>query len=505
MKEPRIDEDTIFDLIVLGYGPVGATLSNLLTQQGLRVAVIEKEAGVYHLARAGHIDAETMRVFQSIGVADKLEPTTETTLASRFVGADGALLMEHRRGDGTEPYGWKSDYMFFQPTLEALLRARQQEFGGATVLLQHEAYAVRSENDHVSVDVEDLESRRLLAVRGRYVVGCDGARSLIRRLVGAGQEDLGFKQRWMVVDVKQHADLGLEKVSTHHCNPDRPVYASVLAQGNLRWEVMLKDTDDVAEVTSHEAIWRFIENSVRPVPRGSGTIARSAVYTFESVLADTWRKGRLLIAGDSAHRTPPFLGQGMCAGIRDAANLAWKLTAVCSGRADDALLDTYATERRPHVRAFIQGAIDLGHVLRVGSADELADRAAHLLSSPKLFAPPDPPLGLGMSLTYGTDGLGRLFPQPMIAGRRMDEHLGHAFALVIQEGLFAPARLQAIEARHPLLRVVALPRGDDAMLQERYRAAAVLLRPDRYVHAVAQSAEDAAAMLEALPVRLAAA
>lgn len=495
----------LFDVVLVGYGPVGATLANLLTQQGMKVAVLEREPGIYHLARAGHFDAEIMRVFQGIGVADEVEATTEVTIASRFVDADGALLMEWRRGGAKGPLGWVSDYMFFQPTLESLLRRRLSETGGASVYLRHDVYAVEDAGDHVLVKAEDTATGRLVGVRGKYVVGCEGARSLVRRVIGSEHEDMGFRQRWLVVDVKQHRDLGLEKASTHHCNPERPMYASVLAQGTLRWEVMLKETDNAEEVTSHESIWNFIENSVRPISRNDGVITRSATYTFESLLAHRWRLGRLLLAGDSAHRSPPFLGQGMCAGIRDASNLAWKLAAVCSGRADDSLLDSYEVERKPHVREFILGAVEAGRFLQMTDPDELAARARDMRANPKSYAPPDPALGPGMSPTYGRGITGRQIFQPFVDGRLMDDAIGHDFALVFAEGFLSQPELGEITRNFPMLKLVSFDTSMASAMREKYQASAVLLRPDRYAHGVARTANEVSALLAGLPVRLGAA
>lgn len=493
----------LFDVVILGYGPVGATLANLLVQQGLSVAILEREAGVYHLARAGHFDAEIMRVLQSIGVADEVEPQTGITRGMRFVDRDGALLMEWKRGGDKGPFGWVSDYMFHQPSLERTLRARLGQSSLAQSFLLHDVYAIEQHDDHVRVKAEDTAHARLVEVRGRYVVGCDGARSLARRTIGSGHEDLGFKQRWLVVDVEATRELDIEPISIQHCNPERPMYTSSLSKGRLRWEIMLKDGDDLAKVTREETVWQFIENSVRPIRRQDGEITRAAVYTFESLIAQRWRQGRLLIAGDSAHRTPPFLGQGMCAGIRDASNLAWKLAAVCQGRAQDSLLDTYATERIPHVRAFILGAVEAGKTIQMSDPEELAARTRDMRANPKAYAPPNPALGTGLSEAYGQGGLGRQFAQPSIDGRLLDDHIGHSFAVVGRQAFIDElADLQRSHGETQRLKLVGLPADCETAL-DAYGAQAVLLRPDRYVHALLNDAADLDACLQALPVRLA--
>jgi 3-(3-hydroxy-phenyl)propionate hydroxylase len=494
-------DDELHDVILLGYGPVGATLANLLAQQGLKVAVLEREAGIYPLARAGHFDAEIMRVFQDIGVADEVERATDITRAMRWVDADGALLMEWQRGGDKGPFGWVSDYMFYQPAMEQALRDHARRSGRVREFLQHEAYAIEAQADQVVVLAEDTDRGRLVRVAGRFVVGCDGARSLVRRVIGSGQIDLGFRQRWLVVDVRQSRDLGLERVSTQHCNPERPMYASCGAHGLLRWEIMVNDGDDTLAMTTDDAVWAFIEGSVRPIRRGDGVIMRKAIYTFESLIAERWRHGRLLIAGDSAHRTPPFLGQGMCAGIRDAANLGWKLAAVCKGQAPDTLLDSYQSERHPHVQAFIEGAIASGLVIQMREPGQLAARVRDMRANPKQYAPPDPALGPGLSAAHGHGRLGRPVVQPTIGGRLLDEHLGTGFALVCRPGVLAVGDRTRLWDRHPALAVVEMAPGEEAWM-EPYGAAALLVRPDRYLHATAASATECHALIEALPLRL---
>jgi 3-(3-hydroxy-phenyl)propionate hydroxylase len=496
-------DTTLYDVVIVGFGPVGATLANLLVQQGLTVAILEREAGVYHLARAGHFDAEVMRIFQSIGVADEVEAQSGITLGMRFLDADGAVLMEWKRGGEKGPMGWVSDYMFHQPNLERTLRNQLARSPQAASFLMHEVYAIEEAADHVVVKAEDTANARLVQFRGRYVVGCDGARSLVRRTIGSEHEDLGFKQRWLVVDVKQKRDLDIERVSMQHCNPERPMYTSATVSGMLRWEIMLKPEDDLATVTRDNAVWDFIENSVRPIRREDGEITRAAVYMFESLIAKQWHRGRLFLAGDCAHRTPPFLGQGMCAGIRDAANLAWKLAAVCQGRANDDLLSIYETERIPHVRAFIQGAIEAGTIIQMADPAALAARTRDMRANPKAYAPPNPALGPGLVVNNGENGVGRQYVQPRLDGKLMDDLVGHAFALVATEEFKSTEAglLADLQQRFSQLRVIILPEAFAETLQP-YGAPAILLRPDRYVLATIQNGAQLSDILEALPVRL---
>jgi 3-(3-hydroxy-phenyl)propionate hydroxylase len=485
------------DVAIVGFGPVGATLANLLVQQGVSVAVLERESDVYHLARAGHLDAEVMRVLQGIGIADALEPQTGQTKGMRFVDAGGKLLMEWKRGGERGPSGWVSDYMFYQPTLETLLRDRLKGAEGFHQLLLHDVYAIEPDTGGVTVRAEDTVDDRIVSVRARYVVGCDGARSLVRRVIGTDHVDLGFRQRWLVVNVQAHEDPGFEPVSIQHCNPTRPGYATSSGQ-RLRWEFMVHDGESARELMRHDNVWNLIESSVQPISRSQGEITRLAVYTFESLIARSWRAGRLLIAGDAAHRMPPFLGQGMCAGMRDASNLAWKLAAVIEGSAGDALLDTYASERAPHVTEFTRGAIEAGRFVQLSDPAQVDARIRDMRDNPRQYAPPNPYLGPGLSLQHGSHGIGRQFVQPAIAGRRLDDIVGHRFAVVARPGfLTGSIAPSALATKWPALQAIELSRDREAALAP-YDAPAIVIRPDRYVHAAAKDASRLLAVLAGL-------
>jgi 3-(3-hydroxy-phenyl)propionate hydroxylase len=476
-----MSEQGIYDVVINGYGPVGATLANLLAQQGLSVAIADREGGYYHLARAGHFDAEIMRIWQTLGMAEAVEAETGTTVGMRFMGANGELLMEWKRGGAKGPYGWVSDYMFYQPALEKRLRERLAQESKVDAHLFFDAYAIEEHGDHVVLKGENTASSQLVELRGRYLVGCDGARSLVRRVMGTAQEDLGFRQRWLVVDVQQNRDLGLPRYTTQHCNPDRPTTAAPGALGMHRWEMMLKDGESAAEMTKPEKIWSLIGQSVRPIQPTDGEIARATVYTFESLIADRWRQGRLLIAGDAAHRMPPFLGQGMCAGVRDAYNLAWKLAAVCQGRAGDELLDSYESERRPHLRAFTQGAIDAGRLVQL-SDEAVRELIVQMQANPKAYAPPNPTLGPGLQQASAHPLIGRQVMQPSIDGRLLDEHLGLGFGLVAGRGFWpSEEALQQSIAAHPHLAHVTF--DIEGATQVDGRPWALVVRPDRYVMA----------------------
>ena len=316
-----------------------------------------------------------------------------------FVNAAGETLMVRRGTDGPGRHGWANNWYFHQPDLDAALRTGAARFENVEVRLRHEARALRDAGDHVSVGIRSVATGASDALTARYVVGCDGARSLVRDAIGASMLDLGLHQPWLVVDVvassRSERAKRLPDYTVQHCDPRRPMTRVHVKGLRHRFEIMLMPGDDEGEIVRPERIWPML------APHGIGPddvrIERSAIYTFHSLVAAPWRCGRLLLAGDSAHQTPPFLGQGMCAGIRDASNLAWKLSMVVAGAAGESLLDTCETERAPHVRAFIELAVRLGAVIQATDPAVAEARDAEFRASgPKMFDFPQPRLGPGI-------------------------------------------------------------------------------------------------------------
>ena len=470
------------DIAIVGLGPTGATLANLLAEQGLTVLVLDREADIYPLPRAVHFDGECMRVFQAVGIAQSLQSQLVVSPGMKFVNAAGDILIDWSRPTQIGPMGWHPSYRFHQPQLERSLRQRLEQHKGVQIRLRHDLYALDDIPGGVRLRYEDLSTGRLLEDSARYVVGCDGARSNVRRFMGTELDDLKSHERWLVVDVmlkRERPDLGDHSIQ--HCDPARPA-TYVRGVGNRRrWELMLMPGDDPARITQPEAIWGLLSRWIKPY---EATLERPALYTFHSVVAKGWRQGRLLIAGDAAHQTPPFMGQGMCAGIRDASNLAWKLAQVVRGHAPDTLLDTYESERSPHVREFIETAVRLGGVIQTSDPEVARRRDEDLAKNPQVFSTPLPPLGPGAH--EGAHG-GRLAPQAVDAdGSRSDDHVGYDYALVVEAALAAEVR----EMVPPSMGIIPADTAPLVAWLGQLDAVAVLVRPDRYIGAVASRLQD---------------
>lgn len=491
------------DIAIIGGGPVGVALANLLGQRGVSVAVFERDAAVYPFPRAIHFDGEVMRVFETMGLRAEVEAISRPGLQGmHFVNAEGRTLLIRGGTAALGPHGCASNHYFHQPELEAVLRAGLARFPSVQLRLRHAVTAVEEDDAGATLAVTDLDGDNTQPWRARWVVGCDGGRSLVRRLIGAPMHDLGLHQPWLVFDVLlntgQPVPPGLPDHTVQHCDPARPMTYCHVTGHRRRWEIMLMPGDDPAELVKPERIWPLVARWLRP---DQASIERAVIYTFHSVIASQWRLGPLLLAGDAAHQTPPFLGQGLCAGIRDAANLAWKLDAALRGRADATLLDSYGPERAPHVHAFIDLAVKLGAIIQTTDAAEARARDARFAEgAPETFNFPAPLLGAGVWRGSGAP-VAQIFPQPRLDdGRLLDDAIGDNWALIAEPRLLAtlPEPVAAWCRWQGATLLPATHASLHAWL-ETQGCAAVLLRPDRYVAGVAHDGAALAQLVQSLP------
>src|SRR6202521_1965566 len=349
-----------YDAIIVGYGPVGATAAALLVRYGLRVAVVEQSAAIYDRPRAITLDHEVMRIFQACGAAAAIAPLTAPHPGTHYLGVDGQIIRIFDPLPPPHPLGWPPSGTFVQPQVEAVLRARVAASGQVDVFLSHEATDFGQTGDGVDLTVRDAGGQATRVLNARYLLGCDGANSFVRKRLGLALEHLAFDEWWMVVDVRLQRPVDLPQKCIQYCWPLRPA-TFIVGPGNLRrWEIKLLPGETPEEFGGRENV---VEQLRRFVDPAAIEVWRSAVYRFHAVVAERWLAGRVFLLGDAAHQTPPFLGQGMCAGIRDASNLAWKLALVLRGNAGDALLDSYEVERKPHVRSVVASAKEFGKII----------------------------------------------------------------------------------------------------------------------------------------------
>ena len=502
--------ETRCDVAIVGYGPVGQLLAILLGQRGRRVAVLEKQPAAYPLPRAVHFDGEVGRILQSAGIAADLAARTEPADEYEWRNAGGETLLRFC----SQPIGlsgWPDANMFAQPDLEELLDRRARSLPTVDVRRGCEVIGLRADAEGVELDA--MRNGTGCAVRARYAVGCDGAKSFVRDHLQATVTDLGFFFDWLIVDVRPHAPRVWRPLNVQICDPARPTTLVSGGPGRRRWEFMCLPGERIEDLNREDTAWRLL--AAWGVTPANAALERHAVYRFQARWVDTWRRGRLLLAGDAAHQMPPFAGQGMCAGLRDAANLAWKLDLVLAGHAPDALLDTYHCERVPHVQAMIGFSMELGKVICVADPAEAAARDALMTAAARdgLLPSAPPPPGLGPGVLIADDPrAGRLFPQGRIrcgdAAGLFDDVIGAGWTLVGYD-IDPAAHLDRDLADFFTAlggRTVQLgPDGPVADLDSTYArwfesagVAVVLQRPDFYVFGTAATADSAGDLIRRL-------
>ncbi len=367
-------------VVIVGAGPVGVTAAILLAREGVETLLLERWPEVYPRPRAVHLDDTGYSILARSGVAAGFAGISRPALGLRLLDRNLAVLAEFRRS-GTGEHGHPRANLFDQPDLERLLRAELAGHPQATLRGDCEVTAIRAPADGGPVDVEysDRGTGAGHRVRAGYVLGCDGANSLVRTAIGGRVRDLGFEQRWLVVDVATKADLGHWEGIHQVCDPRRPATYMRIGASRHRWEFRLRRGESAADFASIDALRPLLRPWTGPLPAAELTLIRSAEYTFRARLAVRWRSGRVFLLGDAAHLTPPFIGQGLGAGLRDAADLSGRLAGVLQGLLPEAALDGYEAQRKPHVRSVIRLAVLTGRVMSGGG------RAGELLR--RLIAP----------------------------------------------------------------------------------------------------------------------
>lgn len=511
--------DVLHDVAVVGFGPSGAVAAGLLADMGLSVYVCDRQREVYDKPRAIAIDHEVLRVFQQLGVVDDVLRHVEPFTPSEYFGANGQLIKRLTMVEPPYPLGYTPSNVFTQPPVEALLRAHVQRSVHSRVELGMELLGLEQDAECVRMRLRD-DAGAESEVRARYVIGCDGASSTVRELLSISLADLAFDEAWLVVDVLAN-DKGLAKLpatSVQYCEPARPC-TMVIGPGNhRRWEISLNDGEDPTNVIKPAETWKLLSRWLDPA---DGELWRQASYRFHALVAERWREGRVFIAGDAAHQQPPFLGQGMCQGIRDVANLAWKLSFVIkgevSGAAADALLDSYGIEREGHVRELTARIKTIGSVIGERDAAKAFARDERMLAEcggvvrdlPRQDVIPRLESGLLSPRAHAANGT--IFPQPWIARGeeriRFDRLAGNGWWLVLAID-FHGGLPAGLNVSFPALSILALgealqeTEGVAAAWFQRHNCRAALVRPDRYVYGVAVDGPSVVALLQTLTSRL---
>lgn len=493
-----------FDVAIVGLGPTGATLAALLGRMGIRVHVVERTAQVYPQPRAVGFDHDAMRIFQAIGVTGALEPHIAPFNVGEYHGVDGQVIRRVLHIDPPYPLSWAPAYTCDQPGVEACLRTALDHMPHVQVGLGATLEHFEQDRDGVRWTARDADGQ-LRTRQARFLVACDGASSSVRRSLGIELDSLDYDEAWVVVDVRvqPHALGQLPRTNVQYCEPSRPCTFITCPGPHRRWEFMTLPGEDGEGAVSQERLWALLSRWLQP---GQADIWRAAAYRFHALIARRWREGRVFLAGDSAHQTPPFLGQGMCQGLRDAGNLAWKLAAVVRGQAPMALLDSYEHERSQHVAETTRLAKEFGRIISERDPQRARERDARMLAEggggPQVMVRQEWIPGLRQGwIDPASPGAGAVFPQPMVrhagqAPQRLDDLTGPCWRLV---GSVAPSRQFAAQLHQLGLPMVVIRAGpseaigqpgvqdvveESTLIQawlNRLGASFALVRPDSYV------------------------
>lgn len=492
-------------VVIVGAGPTGVTAATLLGQYGVHCLVLDRWSGVYSQPRAVHLDDEVYRILGRLGVADAFAVISRPSEGLRLLDPDHRVLVEFRRSEDGGSHGYPQANMFDQPELEQLLRDNLKHQPTVTLRGDVEVTGVVQVGpDRVRVDYTDRSTGEHESVLAGYVLGCDGANSVVRAAIGGRMEDLKFQQRWLVIDVASDAELGQWEGVHQVCDPARAATYMRIGATRYRWEFRLLPGETAADFGSLTAVQPLISPWAGGLASAELELVRVAEYTFRAQLADRWRDGNVFILGDAAHLTPPFIGQGMGAGLRDADNLAWKLAGVIGGDLDPAVLDSYQVERRLHVRGVIRLAKLVGVAMTQGGRP---GNAVRRLLAPRLHQVPGmrarvldsatPALrrsDLVIRRAVGPSLAGRLCPNALLPdGRRFDD-VGTGFA-VVAVAAPTPTQRAALDARGTAV-VVANPGTPLRAWLDHGRAGAAVVRPDRTVFSAGR---DLAAVIGSVP------
>ena len=467
-----------YDLTIIGLGPTGGTLANLIALNGFSVLVLEREKSFYPLPRAVHFDDEVMRVFQTIGITKNFLKFTLINKGTKFVNSKGKVILDWPRPKKVTENGWYPSYRFNQPDLERQLRKQLKKYKKVKIKQNSDVKKIKNLKDYVKIFFTNTKSKISHEVKSKYVVGCDGANSITRNQMRTKMDNLGFSQKWAVVDlILKKNKKSLPDRTIQYSNNKQPATYCRNVGKRRRWEFAIKNNQKEKNILSDNYIWNFLKPWLK---KSEANLERKTIYKFESAISKKWKKGRIFLAGDAAHLMPPFMGQGMCAGIRDASNLAWKISKCLKNKHSEKFLNSYQSERFSNVKEYVETTMRMGEFVNAAHSIKITDNIDSKVDGSKSMKSIKPKLGLGLGLKSDKNR-GKIFPQFKLKnGNNLDNKFSKKPILLISSPIKKKFtfKLNFISSKD----VIGLP-----IYLKKYNTKALIVRPDRFVLASCKS------------------
>ena len=487
-----------FDIAICGYGPVGSTFAGLMGKLGHKVLVIEKNIGPSPTARAINTDGEQLRTFDRLGIAEKVVENSHEVQCVHFGDANLNPIQTIEQPVGVSAMGWPNQVLFYQPELEGFIRASVEAENNIVIKEGTELLSFDDTPEGVTLNCKNSDGD--LSFISKYLVGCDGASSFVRRELDVDLEDFEYNQEWLVCDAHLTKKVNIpEKEAMQVCDPKRPGTYVPGRRGHLRFEFKKMPGEDSKELEKEENVWKLLKPWIN---ENNAKLERAQVYSFHACIAETWRKGNVLIAGDAAHQMPPFMGAGMGTGIRDITNISWKLDLLLKNKANEGILDTYQKERHSHAKWTIAQTVTIGQVIEGFCA--AAEGKEYEPKGPSYDVNfPHIPAGIYSDPADMITGVP--IPQPVLIKNNKKEMLDRVingnFAVLTQE-----ANLDLTDKAKSIIdllsiRLVTIEPNEDSeerlkTVFERYKA--VLVRPDKYNYGGVEDISSLSEMIESL-------
>ena len=495
-----------YDIAIIGYGPVGAMAASMFGSSGLNIVVIEPKKEIWNIPRAVALDGQAQRIFQSFGIINNIPVKPIDGLT--FINKKGKQIVYVDFTDHSTPNGYSETVGFSQPNLERTLREKAESYKNITFKLGSSlSNLVATENNNELTVINNL-TKETEIVSSKYLLACDGADSFVRKKLDITSFDYKCEQDWIVVDYELDPKYEIQCSPHQICDYQRPTTLAAIMDRHIRWEFKYNSDDNQAEMEDEQNIREMMRPHAWRINRdldiSTGKLLRASKYRFHGLIADNFKLYNCFLLGDSAHQMPPFLGQGLCQGIKDVYNLHWKLTGVINGTYSKKILDTYSLERRAIVKSVTETAIKQGNI--VGTQNRYialvrdfilncARQFPVLLNFFQFYHPWPIKDGLIDKSLFKNKANGIVIPQPdiniRIEDKAFDQYIGYKFALLVfdqdQEVFDEIKSLDSVKifdenvhllnANHPF-------NADNNFVewQKKHNISAAIIRPDRHVY-----------------------